>query len=513
MEMKIKFRDREFVVSQVKLPDGSVTLTVSFPDEGSVAEYKVHPLAAIFPFIPPDEMLGLIDSISSDVGQQEEIVLSPDEKTIIDGRNRWIACQIVNADPRFRSVPEWYTEWDICEFIITANLHRRHLVPGQKALIMEEARPILEEAAKERQREHGGTAPGRKSLVPMSEQVMEGRVDHQLARMAGVATSTQSQAKKVLEESSHLAAQVLSGEKSLNEAYKEVRVKPVPAEARAEKKTGDVITLKTHLGQEVTYSKPLAKAKFNKTNDQVSWAGWTWNPVTGCLHGCKYCYARELANKKSYEAAYPVGFTPLFHHERLEAPTNTEIPEEAKQDYRLKRVFVCSMADLYGKWVPDDWIKQVHASCIANPQWDYLMLTKFPRRYVGLELPKTAWLGTTVDEQKRVRLAEEAFRQIKNVRVKWLSLEPLLAPLEFTDLSMFDWIVIGSQSSTEQPDGHVKEFAPPFKWVARIVAQAHECGCRVYLKPNLLGITNPQSPGMQLLQEEPEFPQEVAAAA
>jgi protein gp37 len=123
------------------------------------------------------------------------------------------------------------------------------------------------------------------------------------------------------------------------------------------------------------------------------------------------------------------------------------VPKEAQQDARLKRVFVCSMADLYGKWVPDEWVERVHASCIANPQWDYLMLTKFPRRYVGLELPRTAWLGTSIDEQKRVRLAEEAFCQIRGVRVKWLSLEPLLAPLQFNDLSMFDWVVIGSQSA------------------------------------------------------------------
>jgi hypothetical protein len=82
----------------------------------------------------------------------------------------------------------------------------------------------------------------------------------------------------------------------------------------------------------------------------------------------------------------------------------------------------------------------------------------------------------------------------------------LLAPLEFTDLSMFDWIVIGSQSATDQPDGRVAEFAPPFRWVARLVAQAEEAGCRVYLKPNLLGVPNPQSPGMTLPQEEPMQP-------
>jgi hypothetical protein len=68
---------------------------------------------------------------------------------------------------------------------------------------------------------------------------------------------------------------------------------------------------------------------------------------------------------------------------------------------------------------------------------------------------------------------------------------------------MFDWVVMGAQSATEQPEGRVPEFAPPFEWVARIVAQAEEAGCRVYLKPNLLGVPNSQSPGMQLIQEEP----------
>jgi protein gp37 len=279
--------------------------------------------------------------------------------------------------------------------------------------------------------------------------------------------------------------------------------------------TGEPITLFTHKGTPVPYRTPKGKPTFNRTNDQVSWAAWTWNPVTGCLHGCKYCYARELATRPSYAATYPVGFTPLFHPERLDAPANTPVPPEASSDARLGRVFVCSMADLYGKWVPEEWIEQVHAPCTANPQWDYLFLTKSPRRYVGLKLPPTAWLGTSVDEQKRVRLAEEAFRQIKGVTVKWLSLEPLLAPLVFTDLSMFDWIVIGAQSATNQPDGvgHVKEFAPQLEWVARIIAQAREAGCRVYCKPNLLGVPNPQCPGMTLPQEEPVLADPLSASA
>jgi protein gp37 len=266
------------------------------------------------------------------------------------------------------------------------------------------------------------------------------------------------------------------------------------------KPNDEMILLFDHLGRETHYRLPKRRPTFNATRgDGISWAAWTWNPVTGCLHGCPYCYAREIATR--FKNAFPRGFAPLFHEERLDAPANTTIPDKHKDDPLWRRVFVCSMADLYGKWVPDEWIAKVHDRCAAHSRWEYLLLTKFPRRYVGLKLPPTAWVGTSVDEQKRVRLAEDAFRQIGSVRVKWLSLEPLLEPLKFSDLSMFDWIVIGAQSATHQPDGRVAAFPPPFPWVERLTAQAREAGCKVWQKENL-GVTDPQ---MRLIQEAPSF--------
>ncbi|MBO0863483.1 MAG: DUF5131 family protein [Mycobacterium sp.] len=273
-----------------------------------------------------------------------------------------------------------------------------------------------------------------------------------------------------------------------------------PDEEPAPKPT---ITLHTHDGTPVEYPEPQGKPAFNASpGEGISWASWSWNPVTGCLHGCKYCYAREIATSGRSTRNYPAGFTPLFHPERLDAPANTTVPAQHADDPAWRRVFVCSMADLYGKWVPDEWINKVHASMLASPQWEYLLLTKFPSRYAKVELPPNAWVGTSVDDQRRVPIAERTFRKISGVKVKWLSLEPLLSPLKFTDLSMFDWVVIGAQTATRQPDGDYPAFGPPYAWVDAVIHQARDAGCRVHCKPNLL-----RNPGMQMPNE---FPNEVA---
>lgn len=481
----------------------------------TLGKYKVHPVADQLPVIDGEEFDALVADIREH-GLQNPVVLAPGGTTIVDGRNRFRACELAGVAPRFETLPVAYTdEQALVAYIVSTNLRRRHLTPGQAAafgLAIEEHYARL---AKERQREAGGgsgRAGGDTRTVPQNSGEPFPRAQEagrQAARDVGVSHDSISRAKKVRDEAPDLFEKLQTGTATLNDAYKQTKARErahPEAPEPAPKPTPVMLKLRTHEGVEVPYPLPKGKPTFNPTNEHISWAAWSWNPVTGCLHGCRYCYARELAERESYAASYPVGFTPLFHHERLEAPANTRVPANAETDPRRGRVFVCSMADLYGKWVPREWIEEVHAACIANPQWEYLFLTKFPSRYLDVELPPTAWVGTSVDTQRRVNIAEQSFRRISGVRVKWLSLEPLLEPLVFTDIGAFDWIVIGSQTRTVQPGGEVvAEFAPPFDWVANIVRQAREANVPVYLKPNLLGEVGPQSPGMELPQEQPQL--------
>jgi protein gp37 len=218
-------------------------------------------------------------------------------------------------------------------------------------------------------------------------------------------------------------------------------------------------------------------AGFNKQDtDNIEWAKWSWNPVTGCKHNCPYCYARDIAQR-----FYPQGFEPVLHPRRLKAPQRVVVPPDASTDLGFKNVFTCSMADLFGRWVPQAWIEAVLRAMDDAPQWNFLLLTKFPMRLSEFEFPDNVWVGTSVDCQARVANAERAFRKV-NAKVKWLSCEPLIEPLKFSDLSMFQWVVIGGASSSTQTPA----WQPPRAWVDALSQSAWASGCRVYEKTNLL---------------------------
>jgi protein gp37 len=221
--------------------------------------------------------------------------------------------------------------------------------------------------------------------------------------------------------------------------------------------------------------------RFNKQeNKDIEWARWSFNPITGCKHNCPYCYARDIATSERLAKVYPYGFAPTLHPKRLLGPRSMTVPSEAATDARYKNVFLGSMADMFGGWVPKEWISAVLDMVREAPEWNFLCLTKFPKRMAEFDIPANAWMGTTVDLQARVDAAEIAFEKV-TAGVRWLSCEPLIEPLRFAHLDRFNWIVIGGASRT----ANTPDWRPPFEWIADLVRQARDAGLKVYFKTNL----------------------------
>ena len=271
---------------------------------------------------------------------------------------------------------------------------------------------------------------------------------------------------------------------------------------------------------------------------KIDWADATWNPVTGCLHGCEYCYARKIAERfgratiavcdedgyaeyggmtcadgtcheleypyedygKGRTAPYPFEFDPTFHHYKLDEPKSWKKP---------RTIFVCSMADLFGEWVPDEWIEQVFEACDAAPQHRYLFLTKNPKRLVKmanahcvrewneenpdkphlhtgefenvLPLPvrKNWWFGSTLDNANARRF------QGNFTWNSFTSIEPLT---EYMDMGLGSfgsdrWTIIGAETGNRKG-----KIAPKREWVENIVEAAQITGVKVFMKESLRGL-------------------------
>lgn len=222
------------------------------------------------------------------------------------------------------------------------------------------------------------------------------------------------------------------------------------------------------------------RAVFQMNRTNIEWTDFTWNPVTGCRHDCDYCYARATAQRFSQH--FPHGFEPWFYPERLAEPQRVKKPA---------KIFVCSMADLFGDWVPDEWIAQVFDAVRAAPRHTFQFLTKNPYRYQTLDLPERGWYGATIDSPAVVhRLLDLC--DLPNVRgyrrIRFASFEPLTGPFAEADLDALrgiQWAVIGGRSAANGLPAVVPERA----WIQTIIDAARRGGAAVFVKNNAGGTT------------------------
>lgn len=176
----------------------------------------------------------------------------------------------------------------------------------------------------------------------------------------------------------------------------------------------------------------------------IEWTELTWNPVTGCNKispGCKFCYAETMTKrlKAMRVAKYVDGFKVKTHPDALNIPFGWK---------KSKVVFVNSMSDLFHPEVPLDFIKAVFSVMNQTPKHIYQVLTKRSERLleVAAELRWTSniWIGVSVeDENHTYRIADLCATP---ARIKFLSIEPLLGPINKLDLTSIDWVIVGGES-------------------------------------------------------------------
>lgn len=233
----------------------------------------------------------------------------------------------------------------------------------------------------------------------------------------------------------------------------------------------------------------------------IEWCDETWNPVSGCFHPCRntYCYntmkgsswlrrfgARyrndkgELVREKDWRSretggvhvakkgeVYSHGFDPTFYPHRLNAPLKVT---------KASKIFTCDVSDLFGHWVPEDWIDQVLDIVQMCPQHIFQFLTKNPKRYLDFKFPDNAWVGTSINtaaDKQRVEIIKKV-----PATVRYLSIEPLLGPMNDINFEGLQWIIVGAQTGPKAP-------APQPEWVDDIVKRASNLGISVFIKENL----------------------------
>lgn len=231
----------------------------------------------------------------------------------------------------------------------------------------------------------------------------------------------------------------------------------------------------------------------NKQNgkNRIEWTERTWNPVGGCRHGCRWvmpdgtvaeCYAETIAER--FTKAYPEGFE--HHYWR---------PQALSEPLKLKtpaKIFLDSMSDLMGHWIPDEQVQQVLDVCRQAHWHTFQLLTKNAPRLLQFDFPSNVWVGVSappsimfgkplsqVQQERMVQRQLEVLKQV-NVPVRWMSIEPLsfdIAPL-LQDANL-QWAVIGAASRGRTT------YQPKAEWVESLLYTLDQQGTAVFFKGNL----------------------------
>ncbi len=176
----------------------------------------------------------------------------------------------------------------------------------------------------------------------------------------------------------------------------------------------------------------------------IEWTESSWNPVTGCTKislGCRHCYAERMAARLQAmgNPRYRNGFRLTLHPDQVDLPLRWRKPQ---------MIFVNSMSDLFHRDVPLSFIRDVFAVMQEASQHTFQILTKRAKRLASLAprlpWPDNVWMGVTVESADYTsRIA--SLQEVPSA-VRFLSLEPLLGPIEDVPLDGIGWVILGGES-------------------------------------------------------------------
>ncbi len=177
---------------------------------------------------------------------------------------------------------------------------------------------------------------------------------------------------------------------------------------------------------------------------RIEWTDKTWNPVRGCTKispGCKHCYAATFAERfrgvpgNAYEQGFDLRVVPHM----LDRP---------RQWKRPVRIFVNSMSDLFHQDVPDEYIARVFDVMRETPRHQYQLLTKRSARMAEVlektGVPENVWCGVSVENGDYTSRIADLMRVPAQIR--FLSIEPLLGPIDDLPLDGIGWVIVGGES-------------------------------------------------------------------
>jgi len=230
---------------------------------------------------------------------------------------------------------------------------------------------------------------------------------------------------------------------------------------------------------------------------KIEWCDYSINPIKGlCKEGCEYCYARRMYKRFKWDETVRLD---LSVFKKL----SDTISKREKEKEQIK-IFVCSTHELFGSWIPDDWISRImdNIKHFPHPNCIFLILTKNPERmqYWSYKngMPNNVWCGVTAETTEKI-IKRLSYIWEVDAKILFLSIEPILERIRTNIINMLlfrvivDWIIVGAETGNRK-----NKVIPKREWIEEIVSQAENLGIPIFLKNNLKKIW-----GDDLMQQFP----------